>query len=95
MNNFSACRGSPLELLPGQTVAAEGFTAPSTGCRRLSESRGAELCGPAGRPRTPEADCGMERKSLQWKHLPPAGPRGPFRLRPTGGSFMQVGLNTY
>ncbi len=48
MNNFSACRGSPLGLLRGQTVAAEGFTARSTACRRLSESRGEELCGPAG-----------------------------------------------
>jgi len=51
MNNFTAYRGSSLGLLPGQTVAAEGFTARWTGCRRLSESRGEELCGPGGRPK--------------------------------------------
>jgi hypothetical protein len=35
----------------------------------------------------------MEGKSLQWKHLPPAGPSGPFRLTRTATGFMQVGLN--
>ena len=93
MNNFTPCRGSPLGLLPGQTVGAEGFTAPSTGRGRLSESKAEELCGPTGRPKTPEADCRMERKSLQCKHLPPAGRRGAFRLRPTAAGFMQVRLN--
>lgn len=69
MNNFTACRGSPLGLLPGQTVAGEGFRIRWTGCGRLSESRGEELCGPDGRPKTPEADCRMERKSLELKQL--------------------------
>lgn len=94
MNNCTAYRRSPLGLLPGQTVAAEGFTARWTGCRRLSESRGKELCGPAGRPDTPEVDCRMERNWLQWKHSRPAGSRRPFRLRPTATGFMQIGLNT-
>jgi hypothetical protein len=80
MNNFTACRRSPLGLFPGQTVGAEGFTAPSPGCSRLSESRAEEFCGPAGRPNTPEADSQMERKWLQCKHLPVCAGGGGFAL---------------
>jgi hypothetical protein len=94
MNNFAACRASPLGLLPAQTVAAEGFTGPSTGCRRLSESRAEELFGPTGLHKILEADCRMERKVLQWKRSPPPGPRGPFRLRPTATGFMELGLSS-
>jgi len=36
----------------------------------------------------------MERKSLQCSHLPPAGHRRRFRLRPTAGGLRQVGINS-
>jgi len=53
MNNFTAYRGSPLRLLPGQTVAAEGFTARWTGGGRLSEWRASRCSGSTCRPRAP------------------------------------------
>jgi len=92
MNDYAAYGRSPLGVSPGQTVGAQGFTAPSTGGGWLSESRAEELCGSTGSPKTPEGDCGMQRKSLQWKHLPPAGRRRAFRLRPTAAGFMQVSV---
>ena len=90
MNNFTACRRSPLEVFTGQTVGAEGFTAPSTAYGSRPRARNGRLCARTGRPKNVKETCQMERKSLELKQLQSHPVGCVFMLgRPTL-SFRQV-----
>jgi hypothetical protein len=52
-----------------------------------------DYADPPVRVRLLRETCGIERKWLHGKHLPPAAGRWRFRLRPTRGGFRQVGPN--
>ena len=90
MNNFTACRGSPLGLLPGQTVAAEGFTARWTAYGSRPRARNGRLGARTGRPKNVKETCQMERKSLELKQLQSHPVGSVFMLGRPALSFRQV-----
>jgi len=87
MDNFTACRRSPLGLLPGQTVAGTRFRAPSTGCASPSRGKKGGLGVRSGRPNTGKEPGQVDRKSLQSKAVVAVAGRQRFHLRPTGLEF--------